>query len=82
MQRFYNFGTDTFATAIEYMDRFLSKLKVKRRYLSCISAACFYLSAKMNEESEVCDFVSALLLSCTRCHIQMYINRFSHDEDD
>lgn len=61
MQRFYNFGTDTFATAIEYMDRFLSKVKVKRRYLSCISAGCFYLSAKMNEESE--DIPSASELS-------------------
>lgn len=52
MQRFYNFGADTFASAIAYMNMFLSKVKVKRRYLSCISAACFYLSAKMNEESE------------------------------
>lgn len=61
MQRFYSFGADTFASAIEYMDRFLSKVKVKRRYLSCISAACFYLSAKMNEESE--DIPSASELS-------------------
>ena len=68
MQRFYNFGADTFASAVAYMDMFLSKVKVKRRYLSCISAACFYLSAKMNEESEV---GTSIFFQCT-CVSCMY----------
>ena len=28
MQRFYSFGGDTFSAAVEYLDRFLSKVKV------------------------------------------------------
>ncbi|XP_045205715.2 cyclin-G1-like [Mercenaria mercenaria] len=52
MQRFYNYNCDTLADAINYLDRFISKVKVKRRYLSCVATAAFFLSTKMNEESE------------------------------
>lgn len=52
MQRFYNYNCDTLADAVYFLDRFISKVKVKRRYLSCVATAAFFLSTKMNEESE------------------------------
>lgn len=52
MQRFYSYGSDTLMAAISYMDKFLLKVKVKKRYMSCVAAASFYLAAKMFEEPE------------------------------
>ncbi|KAL4230119.1 hypothetical protein ACF0H5_010504 [Mactra antiquata] len=52
MQRFYNFNCDTLSDAVNILDRFISKVKVKRKYLTCVAAASFFLSTKMNEESE------------------------------
>ncbi|WAQ99162.1 CCNG1-like protein [Mya arenaria] len=52
MQRFYNFGSDTLAAAVYNLDRFISKVKIRKKYMSCVAAASFFLSSKMNEESE------------------------------
>ncbi|KAL3880771.1 hypothetical protein ACJMK2_032986 [Sinanodonta woodiana] len=52
LQMFYRFGADTFATAVHILDRFLSRIKVKRKYLSCVTAATYFLSAKFHEDSE------------------------------
>ncbi|KAJ8297802.1 hypothetical protein KUTeg_024333 [Tegillarca granosa] len=52
MTLFYGSDTQTFATAVSFLDRFLSKVKVQHRYLSCVAAACYFLAAKINEEPE------------------------------
>lgn len=52
MHRFYNYSCDTLAAAVCILDRFISKVKVKPRYLSCVTASAFFLSTKLSEESE------------------------------
>ncbi|KAK3099605.1 hypothetical protein FSP39_006931, partial [Pinctada imbricata] len=49
---FYGFGTENFATAVSYIDRFLSRVKVHPKYYSCLASACFFLAAKFHQESE------------------------------
>ncbi|XP_063415457.1 cyclin-G2-like [Mytilus trossulus] len=61
LNQFYNFSSQTFATAVQYLDFVLSKVKVQNKYLSCLVAACHYISTKINEEPE--DTPSATELS-------------------
>lgn len=49
---FYNCSCETFAAAVNFLDRFLFKMKVQHKYITVVSAACFYISAKFNEEAE------------------------------
>ncbi|OWF36570.1 cyclin-G1-like [Mizuhopecten yessoensis] len=49
---FYGFSCETFAAAVNFLDRFLFKMKVQPKYISVVAAACFYISAKFNEEAE------------------------------
>ncbi|KAH3842711.1 cyclin-G1-like [Dreissena polymorpha] len=66
MQTFYNYNSDTFGAAVYYLDRFITKVKVKRRYLSCVTSAAFFLATKMNEEAEF--HPSASDLASLNCH--------------
>lgn len=61
LNRFYNFSSQTFATAVQYLDFVLSRVKVQNKYLSCLAAACYYISTKIHEEPE--DIPSASELS-------------------
>lgn len=49
---FYSFSCETFAAAVNFLDRILARVKVQRKYISVMAAACFYISAKFNEEAE------------------------------
>ncbi|XP_060065264.1 cyclin-G1-like [Ylistrum balloti] len=49
---FYSCSCETFASAVNFLDRFLFKMKVQHKYISVIAAACFYISAKFNQEAE------------------------------
>lgn len=53
LNHFYNFSSQTFATAVHYLDLFLSKVKVQNKYLSCLAAVCHYIATKIHEEPEV-----------------------------
>ncbi|XP_015686621.1 cyclin-G1-like [Protobothrops mucrosquamatus] len=52
--QFFGFRTETFSLAVNYLDRFLSKIKVQPKHLGCIGLSCFYLAVKvMEEESNI-----------------------------
>ncbi|XP_060127721.1 cyclin-G1 [Zootoca vivipara] len=48
--QFFGFGTETFSLAVNYLDRFLSKMKVQPKHLGCVGLSCFYLAVKATEE--------------------------------
>ncbi|ELT89346.1 hypothetical protein CAPTEDRAFT_86653, partial [Capitella teleta] len=48
---FYGYAPMTFALAVNLLDRLLGKVKAHPKYLSCISACCFLISAKSVETS-------------------------------
>uniref|UniRef100_A0A8D0B953 Cyclin G1 n=1 Tax=Salvator merianae TaxID=96440 RepID=A0A8D0B953_SALMN len=50
LTQFFGFGTETFSLAVNYLDRFLSKMKVQPKHLGCVGLSCFYLAAKVTEE--------------------------------
>ncbi|XP_033743177.1 cyclin-G1-like [Pecten maximus] len=68
LSMFYSYSCETFAAAVNFLDRFLFKMKVQHKYISVVAAACFYISAKFNEEAE--EIPSASEISCL--HGQMW----------
>jgi len=48
----FEFSHETFFLGIDYLDRFLSIVKVKRRHLLLLAISCFMIAAKMQEESD------------------------------
>lgn len=49
----FHFTPETLALAISMMDRFLSAVKVRPKYVQCVAISCFYIAAKTLEEDEV-----------------------------
>ncbi|KAJ6668060.1 hypothetical protein lerEdw1_016381 [Lerista edwardsae] len=50
LSQFFGFSTETFSLAVNYLDRFLSKMKVQSKHLGCVGLSCFYLAVKATEE--------------------------------
>ncbi|KAJ7395359.1 Cyclin-G1 [Pitangus sulphuratus] len=50
LTQFFSFHTETFSLAVNYLDRFLSKMKVQPKHLGCVGLSCFYLAVKASEE--------------------------------
>ncbi|KAH0629670.1 hypothetical protein JD844_011916 [Phrynosoma platyrhinos] len=48
--QFFGFGTETFSLAVNFLDRFLSKMKVQPKHLGCVGLSCFYLAVKATQE--------------------------------
>ncbi|XP_071949753.1 cyclin-I-like [Antedon mediterranea] len=48
----FEFYPETLVHSINYLDRFLSVMKVHPKYMMCITVACLYLGSKMVEEDE------------------------------
>ncbi|XP_033110970.1 cyclin-I-like [Anneissia japonica] len=48
----FEFHPETLVHSINYLDRFLSVMKVHPKYMVCITVACLYLGSKMVEEDE------------------------------
>lgn len=57
---------ETLCLAISMLDRFLSAIKARPKYLRCIAITCFFLAAKTSEEDE---HIPALreLIGCSKC---------------
>ncbi|ESO90682.1 hypothetical protein LOTGIDRAFT_56833, partial [Lottia gigantea] len=49
---FYDGAPDTFALSVGILDKFLATIKVKQQHLSCVAAACYFISTKIHEEEE------------------------------
>ncbi|EDO49706.1 predicted protein, partial [Nematostella vectensis] len=69
INRHCGFQPETFALAVNLLDRFLSVVKANPKYLPCISISCMFLAAKMVEEDEAIPTAGNLIgvsgLSCT-----------------
>ncbi|KAM7042345.1 cyclin-G1 [Acridotheres tristis] len=50
LTQFFGFHTETFSIAVNFLDRFLSKMKVQPKHLGCVGLSCFYLAVKASEE--------------------------------
>ncbi|NXA78830.1 CCNG1 protein, partial [Thryothorus ludovicianus] len=50
LTQFFGFHTETFSLAVNFLDRFLSKMKVQPKHLGCVGLSCFYLAVKASEE--------------------------------
>ncbi|XP_043917102.1 cyclin-G2 [Protopterus annectens] len=70
LTNFFGFSTKTFVRAVNLLDRFLSLMKVRPKYLSCVGIGCFHLAAKVTEEE--CDIPSThdiIRISQCRCSL-------------
>uniref|UniRef100_A0A8C3V3X8 Cyclin-like domain-containing protein n=1 Tax=Catharus ustulatus TaxID=91951 RepID=A0A8C3V3X8_CATUS len=50
LTQFFGFHTETFSLAVNFLDRFLSKMKVQPKHVGCVGLSCFYLAVKASEE--------------------------------
>lgn len=57
---------ETLVLAVNILDRFLSAIKARPKYLRCIAIACFFLAAKTCEEDECVPSLKRLT-SCSGC---------------
>lgn len=69
LNRHCNFHPEVFALAVSLLDRFLSVMKARPKYLPCISVSCLFLAVKMVEEDEAIpnakDLIEVSGLSCS-----------------
>lgn len=69
LNRHCNFHPEVFALAVNLLDRFLSVMKARPKYLPCISVSCLFLAVKMVEEDEAIpnakDLIEVSGLSCS-----------------
>ncbi|XP_030067093.1 cyclin-I2 isoform X2 [Microcaecilia unicolor] len=62
------FQPETFALAVNILNRLLASVKAQVKYLRCIAVSCFLLAAKTSEEDEVLPSVKKLAVqSDCRC---------------
>ncbi|XP_011155618.2 cyclin G [Solenopsis invicta] len=59
----YDLSSDVFFIAINLIDRFLTKMKAKKKYMACISVSAFYLAAIQRMQSIDADH----LVSISQC---------------
>ncbi len=65
-----SFSLDSFALAVNLIDRFLASFKVKTKYLECLAIACLYIACKVKEEDEKVSITSEFLVDCdSKCSI-------------
>ncbi|KAI4873904.1 hypothetical protein NFI96_026156 [Prochilodus magdalenae] len=57
---------ETLCLAVSILDRFLSAIKARPKYLRCIAITCFFLAAKTSEEDERIPVLRELI-SCSSC---------------
>ncbi|XP_051785637.1 cyclin-G2 isoform X1 [Erpetoichthys calabaricus] len=50
LTKFFGFNTETFVLAVNLLDRFLAKMKVQPKHLSCIGICCFNIAARVVEK--------------------------------
>ncbi|KJE88538.1 cyclin Dx [Capsaspora owczarzaki ATCC 30864] len=64
----FEYTTETFFLAVNYVDRFLSRVRVKPRHLQLIGLASFMIAAKMQEEIEVKPTLQELVFCCDHAY--------------
>lgn len=48
----FKFSDETFFLGVDYLDRFLSQVKVQRRHLQLLVTSCFMIASKLQEEED------------------------------
>ncbi|XP_011869040.1 PREDICTED: cyclin-G2 [Vollenhovia emeryi] len=61
----YDLSSDVFFIAINLMDRFLTKMKARQKYMACISVSAFYMAA--NQRMQAIDADHLVSISQCRC---------------
>uniref|UniRef100_A0A0R3WXA6 Cyclin N-terminal domain-containing protein n=1 Tax=Hydatigena taeniaeformis TaxID=6205 RepID=A0A0R3WXA6_HYDTA len=48
---FFTLSAEAFCKAVNLIDRFIVKVKVKPKYMACVAAAAYYVAAKLVEST-------------------------------
>jgi hypothetical protein len=59
-----HFGIDTYALSVDLLDRFLSTLKVRPKFLECLAVGCLYIAAKCKEEDDTISITPEFVIDC------------------
>eukprot|EP01136_Pigoraptor_vietnamica_P034995 Opistho-1_new@99615 len=57
----FEYSPETFFLAANYLDRFLSTVKVQPKHLQLIAVCCFLIAAKVHEESDIAPTLQELV---------------------
>ena len=58
------FGIDTYGLSVDLLDRFLSTLKVRPKFLECLAVGCLYIAAKCKEEDDAISITPEFVIDC------------------
>lgn len=59
-----HFGIETYALSVDLLDRFLTILKVRPKYLECLAVGCLYVAAKCKEEDDQIPITPEFVIDC------------------
>lgn len=59
-----HFGIETYALSVDLLDRFLTTLKVRPKYLECLAVGCLYVAAKCKEEDDQIPITPEFVIDC------------------
>eukprot|EP01135_Chromosphaera_perkinsii_P010207 Nk52_evm1s2041 gene=Nk52_evmTU1s2041 len=57
----FDLDKQTFFLSVTYLDRFLSRIRIKTKHLNILSIACLWIAAKFHEEPENVPYLSELV---------------------
>lgn len=69
LSKTFNMFPETYAMAVNFMDRFLALLKVRSTHLHCVSLSCIYIAIKLQEEQQYIPDVPALMESSVKTEL-------------
>ncbi|KAF2893291.1 hypothetical protein ILUMI_12879 [Ignelater luminosus] len=64
----FNLQSTVFLTAVNILDRFLTKMKVQRRYLTCLVVSCFSVAAEVHQCN--IDPKNLVFISQSKCSVK------------
>jgi len=70
LTKMFKMFPETYAMAVNFMDRFLARLKVRPVHLHCVSITCVFIAVKLQEEQQYIPDLDGLMSSSVKTELR------------